>query len=291
MEAVVSSTATASWLVPTSSMVGMWIYIGAILVAIVAVFWIFGHRVEMNISTMVLGLVTYFVFDAVLLNMFFDNLVVGTFSAGLYDTVTSDPTAFVFYYAFTRGIFYLLGMYVCSRMSMRMDTCGGGCAMGIGWIAGFGIMNQSQGAWTLFQTWRSALAINKNGGSLGYLELMRSEGATAEDIEDAALAVDKLVKTDMSYYLVSTLETLLLLGTIFALAVIIHLAVTRRAPKTYLIVGIVLFVVVMLPTALYLSAILTSRIIYDVLMAVACGGCIALAAVLGRKYMNRPMEW
>lgn len=289
MEAVVSST--ASMLVPTASMVGMWVYIGAILVAIVATFWIFGHRVEMNISTMVLGLVTYFVFDAVLLNMFFDNLVVGTFSAGLYDTVTSNPTAFVFYYAFTRGIFYLLGMYVCSRMSMRMDTCGGGCAMGIGWIAGFGIMNQSQGAWTLFQTWRSALAINKNGGSLGYLELMRSEGATAEDIEDAALAVDKLVKTDMSYYLVSTLETLLLLGTIFAMAVIIHLAVTRRAPKTYLIVGIVLFVVVMLPTALYLSAILTSRVVYDVLMAVACGGCIALAAILGKKYMNRPMEW
>lgn len=289
MEAVVSST--ASMLVPTASMVGMWVYIGAILVAIVATFWIFGHRVEMNISTMVLGLVTYFVFDAVLLNMFFDNLVVGTFSAGLYDTVTSNPTAFVFYYAFTRGIFYLLGMYVCSRMSMRMDTCGGGCAMGIGWIAGFGIMNQSQGAWTLFQTWRSALAINKNGGSLGYLELMRSEGATAEDIEEAALAVDKLVKTDMSYYLVSTLEILLLLGTIFAMAVIIHLAVTRRAPKTYLIVGIVLFVVVMLPTALYLSAILTSRVVYDVLMAVACGGCIALAAILGKKYMNRPMEW
>ncbi len=287
----VDVSSTASMLVPTASMVGMWVYIGAILVAIVAVFWIFGHRVEMNISTMVLGLVTYFVFDAVLLNMFFDNLVVGTFSAGLYDTVTSNPTAFVFYYAFTRGIFYLLGMYVCSRMSMRMDTCGGGCAMGIGWIAGFGIMNQSQGAWTLFQTWRSALTINKNGGSLGYLELMRSEGVAAEDIEEASLAVDKLVKTDISYYLVSTLETLLLLGTIFALAVIIHLAVTRRAPKTYLIVGVVLFVVVMLPTALYLSAILTSRVVYDVLMAVACGGCIALAAILGKKYMNRPMEW
>lgn len=280
-----------SAMVPTSSMVGMWVYIGAILVAIVAVFWIFGHRVEMNVSTMVLGLVTYFVFDAVLLNMFFDNLIVGTFSAGLYDTVTSNPTAFVFYYSFTRGIFYLLGMYVCSRMSMRMDTCGGGCAMGIGWIAGFGIMNQSQGAWTVFQTWRSALAVNKNGGSVGYLNLMRSEGADAEQIEEAAVAVDKLVKTDVSYYLVSTLETLLLLGTLFAMAVIIHLAVTRRAPKSYLIVAIVLFIVAMVPTSLYLSAILTSRVIYDVLLVLICGGCIALAAVLGKKYMNRPMEW
>lgn len=289
MEVVVSSV--ASMLVPTSSMVGMWIYIGAILVAIVATFWIFGHRVEMNVSTMLLGLATYFVFDMVLLNMFFDKLVVGTFSAGLYDTVTSNPPMFVFYYALTRGVFYLLGMYVCSRMSMRMDTCGGGCAMGIGWIAGFGIMNRSQGAWTLFQTWRSALAINKSGGSLGYLDILRSEGADAEQMEQMKVSVDQLVKTDLSYYIVSTVETLLLLGTIFALAVIIHLAVTRRAPKTYLIVGIVLFVVAMLPTALFLSTILTSRVVYDVLMVVVCGGCIALAAVLGKKYMNRPMEW
>lgn len=289
MDGIFSSK--ASMIVPTSSMVGMWIYIAAVLVAIFTVFWIFGHRVRMNISTMILGLVAYFIFDAVLLNMFFDNIIVGSFSAGLYETVTTYPTAFVPYYAFTRGIFYLLGMYVASRMSMRMDTPGGGVAIGIGFTAGFGIMNQSQGAWTVFQAWRSALAVNKNGGSEGYLALLRGEGATEEQLAETALSVEKLVKTDLSYYLVSTLEVLLTMGILFGLAVIIHLAVTRRAPVSYLVIGGVAFVAVMLPTAFFLSGILTSRVVYDLLLAGVCGGCIAFAAVSAKKYMSNAMQW
>lgn len=273
------------------SMVGMWVYIGVILAAIFAVFWIFGHRVDMNISTMILGFIAYFIFDAVLLNMVFDTIVVGTFSQGLYATVTTNPTVFVPYYSITRGLFYMLGMYIASRMSMRGDTSGGGFAIGIGFTAGFGIMNQTHGAWTVFQAWRSAMAINKEGGAEAYLAVLRSEGVEEAELEELRVSVDQLCNIEIDYYLVNTLETLLVLGTLFALAIIIHLAVTRRTPYYYLAISVVLFVLVMLPAALFLAGFLPGRWLYDILLVLCCGGTVALAAVLAKRYMHNPMKW
>lgn len=275
-----------------SSIAGMWIYIGVVLAAIVAVFWIFGHRVEMNLSTIILGAIVYFVFDAALLTLVFDNIVVGAFSSGLYATVTSDPWVFVPYYSITRGVFYMLGLYIASRMSMRSDTPGGGFALGIGFTAGFGIMNRTHGAWTVFQAWRTAQAVNAEGGVDAYLALMRAEEVGEEDIETMRISLDQLCRTSLGYYIVNTLEILLILGAIFAMAIIIHLAVTRRAPYRYLILSVPMMILIMLPTSLMLAGLMpVGRVLYDIALAVICGGSIALAAVLAKKYMNNPMKW
>lgn len=278
--------------VGAASIAGMWIYIVAVLAAIVAVFWIFGHRVEMNLSTMILGAIAYFVFDTILLAMVFDNIVVGTFSRGLYDTITTNPMVFVPYYAITRGLFYMLGMYIATRMSMRSDTPGGGVAIAIGFTAGFGIMNRNHGIWTVFQAWRTAHAVNAQGGVDAYLALMRAEEAEAEDIESMRVSLDALCDTTLGYYIVNVVEVLLIMGALFAMAVIIHLAVTRRAPYRYLGLSVPMYMVVMLPTAVMLAGLMPGgRVVYDVLLAAVCGGTIALAAVLAKKYMKNPMKW
>ena len=277
--------------VSAASIAGMWVYIGAVIVAIVAVFWIFGHRVEMNLSTMILGAIVYFVFDAVLLNMFFDQIVVGTFSQGMYATITTNPSVFVPYYAITRGIFYALGFYIASRMSMRADTSGGGFALGIGFMAGFGIMNRTHGAWTVFQAFRAALAINGEGGMDGYLAMAQAEGADAERLESLRESVEQLIGTDISYYLVSALEVLFIMAILFSVAIVIHLAVTHRSPYMWLIIGIVISVIVMLPTALSLATFI-GRVVYMVLLAVCVAGTVALAAVLAKRYMhNQAEQW
>lgn len=274
-----------------SSLIGMWVYIGAVLVTIFAIVWIFGHRIEMNLSTIILGFIAYFVFDTILLGLFFDNLIVGTLSQGLYATVTTNPSAFVPYYAVTRGIFYMLAMYIATRMSMRADTNGGGFAIGIGFVAGFGLMNKSQGAWTVFQGWRTAVQINKLGGVDGYIALAESEGYAAAELDSLRVSAMQLCNTDIAYYLVNTVELLLTLAVLFALAVVIHLAVTRRAPYYFLPVSIVLFIVVMLPAALYLAGFLPGRWLYDLLLVLCCGGCIALAAVIAKRFMHNEMKW
>lgn len=277
--------------VALSSLIGMWVYIGAALLTIFAIVWIFGHRIEMNLSTIILGLVVYFVFDTVLLNLFFDNIIVGTFSQGLYATVTTNPSVFVPYYAVTRGIFYMLGMYIATRMSMRADTNGGGFAIGIGFVGGFCIMNQSQGIWTVFQGWRTALQINKLGGVDGYVALAESEGMEASELASLRVSAMQLCGTDITYYLVNTVELLLTLSVFFALAVVIHLAVTRRAPYYFLPIAIVIFVAIMLPSALYLAGFLPNRWVYDILLVVCSAGCIALATFIAKRYMHNEMKW
>ncbi len=278
-------------MIPMSSLVGMWVYIGVLLAGIFAIFWIFGHRVEMNLSTMLLGAIAAFVFDTVLLELFFDGLIVGSFSVGLYEQVSTIPAAFVAYFALTRGIFYMLGMYIATRMSMRSDTSGGGFAIGIGFVAGYAITNKTYGAWTVFQAWRTATTINDLGGVDGYVALAESEGVVGEELESLRLSAQQLAATDISYYLINIFEFVLLLAALFALAVIVHLSTTRRAPYFYLPVAVGLFVLSNLPTALYLAGFLPGRWLYDILLVVVAGGLIALAAVLSKRYMKNQMQW
>lgn len=106
------------------------------------------------------------------------------------------------------------------------------------------------------------------------------------------VSLDALCDTTIGYYIVNVVEVLLIMGALFAMAVMIHLAVTRRAPYRYLGLSVPLYMVVMLPTAVMLAGLMPGgRVVYDVLLAAVCGGTIALAAVLAKKYMKNPMKW
>lgn len=269
-------------MIPTTTIIAMIASIAIVILIplFMAIFLI--RRYTMNLSAIVLGFMMYIAFDTIFLSLF-DSFVLGQASIVIRDLINKTAINYTLYYAFIHALFYTAGFSVATRMVFKSDTgVGTGMALGIGCGSANVILIA---AYPMVNNIIAALEINKVGSDAF---LANAEAASKQTMIDA---VGALTNTTAGIFLFSGFERVMLFVVFVACGIVIHVAITHRSPFAYLYVGMGVFFITYIPSALYTTGIITSVLLLEVLIIAIALGAAGLAYRQVKTYGANPLKY
>jgi len=259
--------------------------VGAVLLLLLMVvsIWYFSRRYTLMLSHILLGIMSYIIFIVIFLALF-NGAVLYKLSNPLYVWIYDDPGRYVVYYTLLNAIFYGIGVYSASRMSMKETAdIGPGFGLSLGLGSAYVFANN------IFPVVTNLLAARQINASGAEAYLAAAEG-TEEELETLRQSVAALVGSSASDVLYGAAECALMFAVLSAAAMLIYLSVTHRCPFGYIGAGFGLFLLATLPAALLSSGFIASAGLMLILLALIAAGSLALVILFVKKYGANPLK-
>jgi uncharacterized membrane protein YhfC len=260
-------------------------YIGAAVLLLLSTvsIWFFSRRYTLMLSHVLLGVIIYVVFIVIFLGLF-NGTVLYKFSHPLYVWIYGKPSRYVIYYGLLNAMFYGIGIYTASRMSMKETTdIGPGFGLSLGLGTAYVFNNN------IFAVGSNLLAARQINASGADAYLASAEGSE-EVLAKLRESVSALIGSTAPEVLYGAAECALMFLILSSAAMLIYLAVTHRCPFGYIGAGFAIIMLAHLPAALLSSGSLTSTGAMLGLLALFTAVSVAVVVLFVKKYGKNQLK-